>query len=170
MDNGQQERGSKDRGTERRGWSRGRGIRPVHTQSLPGIDARRKRTCERREALTSIHSGHCRHVPAANGLVEITRMSEHCAGPTRATSNTTHTTSTEGRGPVRVQKGLERIRKGEVSKASEDQRRAARERTAAVGCRRGTRPFHAHTPPGDRCKREKERAREGGGSYDCSCR
>ena len=52
-------------------------------------------------------------------------------------SNTKHTTPTEERGPVRVQKGPRTDSQGKVSKASEDQMCAARERTGAVGRRRG---------------------------------
>jgi hypothetical protein len=125
-----------------------------------GIDARGKRTCERREALTLIHVGHFRHVSAANVLVKRTRVIKHCAGPTRATSNTKHTTPTEERGPVRVQKGLRTDSQGEVSKASEDQRRAARERTGTVSRRRGTRPLHTQSLRGS-MQEGKERAREG---------
>ena len=112
--------------------------RLLHTQPLPGIDARGKKNVrEKGEALTCSHARHCRHVPAANVLVERIRRIEHCAGPTRATSNTKHTTPTEERGPVRVQKGPRTDSQGEVSKASEDQMCAARERTGAVGRRRG---------------------------------
>ena len=56
----------------------------------PGIDAREGNAREEVE-LTRSHVGHGGHVPATNVLVKITRRTEHCAGPTRATSNTKHT-------------------------------------------------------------------------------
>ncbi len=41
-------------------------------------------------ALTSEHTGHGGHVPAANVLVEKIHAIKHCASPTHATSNTQH--------------------------------------------------------------------------------
>ena len=64
----------------------------------------------------------------------------------KATQNTPHQQKNEARSEFK--KGLPTDSQGEVSKASEDQRRAARERTAAVGCRRGTRPLHTQIPSG----------------------
>jgi hypothetical protein len=140
---------------------RRRGTRSLHTQSLPGIDARGKRTGERREALTCSHARHCRHVPAANVLVERIRLIEHCAGPTRATKqHKTHHTNKKNEARSEFKKGLRTDSQGKASKASEDQRRAARERTAAVGCRRGTRPLHTQSLRGS-MKEGKERARVG---------
>jgi hypothetical protein len=102
----------------------------------PVIDAREGNAREEVE-LTRSHVAHRGHVPAANVLVEHNRILEHCASHTHATSNPKHTTPTEERGSVRVQKGPRTDSQGEVSKASEDRSHAARERTAAVGRRRG---------------------------------
>ena len=96
-----------------------------------------------------MHGGNCRHVPAANVLVEQIRRKEHCAGPTRATrQHKTHHTNKKNEARSEFKKVFERIRKGKVSKASEDRSHAARERTRAVGRRRGTRPLHTQIPPG----------------------
>jgi hypothetical protein len=89
-----------------------------------GIDARGKRACGRREALTKFHGGHSRHVPAANVLVERSRIKEHCAGPTRGTKQQkTHHTNKKNEARSEFKKGLRTDSQGKVSKASEDQRR-----------------------------------------------
>jgi hypothetical protein len=137
---------------------RRRGTRPLHTQSLRGSMQEGKERAREGEALTPFHVGHGRHVPAANVLVERTRIIEHCARPTHATSNTNHQHKNEARSEFK--KIFERSRKGKLSKASEDQRRAARERTGAVGRRRGTRPLHTQSLPGS-MQEGTERAREG---------
>ena len=113
------------------------GTRHLHTHSLRGsMQEEKERAREKREPLTLKHVGHCRHIPAANVLVEhdwIEGVScKHCAGHTRATSNTSHTTPTR------------RMRPGQSSKRSSNEF-AARERTAAVGRRRGTRPLHTQS-------------------------
>jgi hypothetical protein len=59
------------------------------------------------------HGGHCRHVPAANVLVERIRIIEHCAGPTRATrQHKTHHTNKKNKARSEFKKVFERIRKG----------------------------------------------------------
>jgi hypothetical protein len=95
-------------------------------------------------------------------------MCEHCAGPTRATSNTKHTTPTEERGPVRVQKGPPTDSQGEVSKASEDQMCAARERTGAVGGRRGCHDPCTRIPPRGSMQ-EGKRTWERRGRHSLAC-
>ena len=108
---------------------------------------------------------HFRHVPAANVLVARNRIQEHCAGPTRATrQHKAHHTNRRTRPRSEFKKGLRTDSQGEVSKASEDQRRAARERTWGRGPSSWAHDPCTCNPTGDRCKREKN-LREKGGTY-----
>jgi hypothetical protein len=66
----------------------------------PGTNAGEKKVREK-GTLTGVHCGHGGDVPAANILVERSRIVEHCN-----TRNAKHTTQTEERGPVRVQTTL----------------------------------------------------------------
>ena len=77
-----------------------------------------KRTCERREALTIIHGGHCRHVPAANVLVERNRIIEHCRKVPHAPQgkHKTHHTNRRTR-PGQSSKNLRTDSRGKVSTA-----------------------------------------------------
>ena len=139
---------------------RRRETRPLHTQSLQGsMQEGKERAREGR------HLPPCMVVTADTSQRPMSWSNETAEWNTaqvphapQATQNTPH--QQEERGTVRVQKGLRTDSQGKVSKAIEDQRRAARERTAAVGCRRGTRPLHAQSLRGS-MKEGKERAREG---------
>ena len=103
-----------------------------------------KKNVREKGALTLQHVSDRGHVPAANILVERTRIKEHCASPTHTTRNRKCTTKTEERGPVRVQNVFVWVRK------EDDEDAARHDRTGAGGRRRGTRFLHMQSLRGSK--------------------